>query len=148
LLAGSRFCYVGFGSCPSWALTNPEFPIQGTPMNNKKCPYCGFINFVNAEVCRKCETVLNPPEGTETYAEPAGYRPGYQEGHSHAAQHYALAPQKTQVPILKIAGVVMLIVIGSAVGLGIMVYTKRVKWQMLQPDGSELIFVNRARAFF
>lgn len=21
LLAGSRFCYVGFGSCPSWALT-------------------------------------------------------------------------------------------------------------------------------
>ena len=27
-------------------------------MNNKKCPYCGFINFLQAEACRKCETVL------------------------------------------------------------------------------------------
>ncbi len=28
-------------------------------MNNKKCPNCGFINFLQAESCRKCETTLD-----------------------------------------------------------------------------------------
>jgi len=29
-------------------------------MDNKRCPSCGFINFSTAELCRKCETDLNP----------------------------------------------------------------------------------------
>ena len=28
-------------------------------MDHKKCSNCGFINFITAEVCRKCETNLN-----------------------------------------------------------------------------------------
>lgn len=105
-------------------------------MSNIKCPYCGFINFVNAEVCRKCETVLNPSDGAESHQEPAGYKSGY----GHSAQRYALAPQKTKVPIFKILGVIVLIGVASAVGLGLLAYNMRVRWEMLQPDGSDLIF--------
>lgn len=30
-------------------------------MNNQKCPSCGFINFANAEICKKCEVPLTAP---------------------------------------------------------------------------------------
>lgn len=30
-------------------------------MNNKKCSSCGFINFITAEVCKKCEAPLAAP---------------------------------------------------------------------------------------
>lgn len=109
-------------------------------MNNIKCPYCGFINFVTAEVCRKCETVLQATGGAETYQEPAGYRTESGYGSGYSSQRYALAPQKTKVPIFKIIGVVFLIGVVSAVGLGLLAYNMRIKWQMLQPDGSDLIF--------
>ena len=44
---------------------------------NKKCPYCGFINFVGAEACRKCETVLTElPHESSAYDRPPVYRGG------------------------------------------------------------------------
>ncbi|HKP36758.1 MAG TPA: hypothetical protein VJT71_07860 [Pyrinomonadaceae bacterium] len=111
-------------------------------MNNKKCPNCGFINFVNAEVCRKCETVLNPPEGIEEYADSTGYRSGYASGYGsgYGSQRYALAPQKTKIPTAKILGVAFVLVLISVVGAGILAFKMRIRWTMLQPDGSTMIF--------
>jgi hypothetical protein len=47
-------------------------------MNNKKCPNCGFINFVDAEACRKCETILSWSEESDqtSYNERPVYRGG------------------------------------------------------------------------
>lgn len=53
-------------------------------MNNKKCPYCGFINFAQAEACRKCETFLTdlPEEAPDTGP------PVYRGGVSSSRQPY------------------------------------------------------------
>jgi hypothetical protein len=47
---------------------------------NKKCSSCGFINFVTAEQCKKCEAVLTPIDETQALAyvnysaaQPQGY---------------------------------------------------------------------------
>jgi len=55
-------------------------------MNNKKCPYCGFINFVDAEVCRKCETNLMAEE--ESYQTSDNERPVYRGGVNSYRQPY------------------------------------------------------------
>jgi hypothetical protein len=45
-------------------------------MNNKKCPYCGFINFVDASECRKCETVLTELPDESAFVDRPTYRGG------------------------------------------------------------------------
>ena len=43
---------------------------------NQKCPYCGFINFVEAEACRKCETVLKQLPDDSAFNDRTTYRGG------------------------------------------------------------------------
>ena len=50
------------------------FSREGIPMNNKKCPNCGFINFLSDETCRKCETSLDVVGNPETYGQQADKR--------------------------------------------------------------------------
>ena len=101
-------------------------------MNNKKCPNCGFINFVDAEACRKCETSLNSFE--ETYTEPSGYRPGF------GANRYELAPVKSKTPVFKILGIMFLVGVASVIGLAIMSIKASIKWEKVKPAGSDLAF--------
>jgi len=105
-------------------------------MNNKKCPYCGFINFVTAEACRKCETnLLESEEGNHTfYTEPSAYRGGV----NSYTQPY---PTKSRFTLGKAVVAVAGLVVGAVVftvGVGLIRGHARVKWIEYHPDGLEM----------
>jgi len=102
-------------------------------MNNKKCPSCGFINFVQAEACRKCETNLTASEeGHHTSDnERATYR-----GNANA---YALPyPTRGGLSAGKVFACVGGLVLGAIVynvGMGLIRGHAKVNWIEYQPDG-------------
>lgn len=105
-------------------------------MNNKKCPSCGFINFVQAEACRKCETNLTASEeGHQTsYHERANYQGG--------ANAYALPyPTKRGPSAGKVFACVGGLVFGAIVynvGMGLIRGHAKVNWIEFHPDGQSI----------
>ena len=105
-------------------------------MNNKKCSFCGFINFVSAETCKKCEAMLvsasEAPQAGETYyGQPAQrYAPGGVTPYS----------SKSRFPILKVVAYVFagLVVLSALSGGGVALLKSRskVSWREYHPDGS------------
>ena len=99
-------------------------------MNNKKCHYCGFINFVNAEACRKCEAVLTAIDEESAYDS----APTYRGGVNAYVQPYATAPSFTFPKAL--AGLaIAVVVVGIIVwNFGILNRFQRIKWIEYRPD--------------
>jgi hypothetical protein len=105
-------------------------------MNNKKCPYCGFINFVDAELCRKCETNLSASEDgyQSSYNEPPTYRGG--------SNAYALPyPTKSGMSAGKVFACVGGLVFGAIIytfGMGLIRGHAKVSWVEYHPDGQNI----------
>jgi hypothetical protein len=102
-------------------------------MNNKKCRFCGFINFVEAEACRKCEAVL---DSSTNPGQPGPHTPGYPSEYSY--QYQAPSYQKSGSTIAKVlVGVGSLIVVSLVVvvALGALSYKKhsKVVWREFRP---------------
>ena len=100
-------------------------------MNNKKCHYCGFINFVHAEACRKCEAVLGDASEQSIYDRPAAYRGGVNAYN----QPY---PAQKNFSFLKVflVSVASLVVVTTVLGWGgLLNRYQRVKWTEYHPDG-------------
>jgi len=100
-------------------------------MNNKKCHYCGFINFVHAEACRKCEAVLGDAGEQSIYDRPAAYRGGVNAYN----QPY---PAQKNFSFLKVflVSVASLVVVTTVLGWGgLLNRYQRVKWREYHPDG-------------
>src|SRR5258707_6389481 len=70
-------------------------------MSNKKCPNCGFINFLTAETCRKCETSLDAAGQPEAYGQQADAS-GY--GYRYQPQPYAVQKSSNATLIKVLAG--------------------------------------------
>ena len=102
-------------------------------MNNRKCHYCGFINFVYAEVCKKCKAILGEIPAQSGYDFSQTYRGGV---NAYAAPY----PTKSVSPVMKVlacvgAAVVLLAFFG-ALGAGVIINRKRkVNWTEYRPDG-------------
>ena len=104
-------------------------------MNNKKCPYCGFINFVDAEACRKCETVLTLDESQLAYDDAP---PAYRGGVNYYNQPYATKSGFTLgKAIACIAGLVLGVLVYTG-GVGLLRSHTKVKWIEYHPDGLEI----------
>jgi hypothetical protein len=103
-------------------------------MNNKKCPYCGFINFVTAEACRKCETSLISDEAQHAYYEaPPPYRGGVNSYNQPYATKSSLSFGKAIVCVLGLVfGAIAFIWTLGFVGHA------NVKWIEYHPDGLEI----------
>src|SRR5207237_989621 len=143
LLPGSRpFCYRFCGSPALYSsgqtsdLFQPSGNFREATMNNKKCSFCGFINFVSAETCKKCEAMLvsasEAPQAGETYyGQPAQrYAPGRVTPYS----------SKSRFPILKgvayvFAGLVVLSALSGG-GVALLKSRSKVTWREYHPDGS------------
>ena len=101
-------------------------------MNNKKCHYCGFINFVTAEECRKCEAVLTAPGEPSSFDRAQTYRRG---SNAYATPY----PTQSRFPILKaFALVVVVLAVFFTVtrwGLGLVRSGGTVNWIEYNPDG-------------
>lgn len=98
---------------------------------NKKCPYCGFINFINAEACRKCETVLTDFAGSAGTNDPPAYRGGVSNYALPSAtrQQSSLARLFTGVAGFAFGAIVFTVAIGFIRGHG------SVNWIAYHPDG-------------
>lgn len=104
-------------------------------MNNKKCSYCGFINFVNAEACRKCETSLISDEAQHAYYEAP---PPYRGGVNSYNQPY---PTKSSFGFGKAIVCVAGLVFGAVLvtwGLGFVRGHANVNWIEYHPDGLDI----------
>lgn len=100
-------------------------------MNNKKCHYCGFINFVQAEACRKCEAVLSDAAEQSVYDRPPTYRGGV----NAYSQPYAA---KKNFSFLKgfLLSAASLVVVATVLGWGgFLNRFQRIKWREYHPDG-------------
>ena len=103
-------------------------------MNNKKCPNCGFINFLKDESCRKCNTNLDSPGlPDEGYAPPPAYAAGFQN-------QYQQPIAKKGFPLLKVCLCVLvgLIVFSALIGAGarFLLHNAKVEWREFRPDGA------------
>ncbi len=99
-------------------------------MNNKKCHDCGFINFVTAEECRKCEAVLTSPGEQSSYDQPQTYR-----GVNAYATPY---PSRSGFPILKGFAIVVVVLAVFATawwGVGFVRGGAKIQWSEYHPDG-------------
>ncbi|HJZ81200.1 MAG TPA: zinc finger Ran-binding domain-containing protein [Pyrinomonadaceae bacterium] len=134
-------------------------------MNNKKCTSCGFINFVSAQACKKCDAPLpepgtsqsgfypSPPYGANAgpaYPAPPFPQPGTSQ--STVSQYPAYGtnaglayppplPLKQTSPVLKIlVGVFAGFLVLSGVGftLGMLRERSRVKWIEYHPENIDL----------
>lgn len=131
-------------------------------MNNIKCPNCGFINFIQNEVCRKCSTGLynayhQPQSAQQAYQPQSAYAGGaggqYQAGggmrggqYQNYGQGYAnpypaggyVSEPKSGAPVLKIVlGVVGGVILLSVLLGGMMLSGKsKVKWRDFRPSGA------------
>jgi hypothetical protein len=106
-------------------------------MNNKKCPNCGFINFVTAEACRKCETNLSEwgeSDQTSSYDAPPNYRGG--------TNAYALPyPTKRGTSAGKVFACVGGLAFGAIVytfGMGLIRGHANVNWIEYHPAGQSI----------
>src|SRR5260221_2288428 len=104
-------------------------------MSNKKCPNCGFINFLTAETCRKCETSLDAAGQPEAYGQQADAS-GY--GYQYQPQPYAVQKSSNATLIKVLAGAGALIVFAViAVGVVSVVTVvrsrSRIVWQEFHP---------------
>ena len=104
-------------------------------MNNKKCPSCGFINFVQAEACRKCETNLTASE--------EGHQTSYNERATYGgANAYALPyPTKRGLSAGQVFACVGGLVLGAIVynvGMGLIRGDAKVNWIEFHPDGQSI----------
>lgn len=101
-------------------------------MNNKKCHYCGFINFVTAEECRKCEAVLTAHGEPSSFDRAATYRGG---SNAYATPY----PTQSRFPILKVFALVVVVVVVFGIvsrwGLGLVRSSSKVEWIEYHPDG-------------
>jgi hypothetical protein len=104
---------------------------------NKKCSYCGFINFATAEECKKCEAVLASFDGPQ---EPAQFDYSAEPPRGYVAQPYQT---KRSFPVLKtfvfvFIGMVVLSTLAGwkrgfpFLGLG------KVKWVEYHPESMDL----------
>jgi hypothetical protein len=102
-------------------------------MNNIKCPNCGFINFVTAECCRKCETPLSAAGSPEpVYSGQGAPFEAY-------PSPFQVTPAKSAggIPILKIClclfgGLILISVIAGA-GVVFLKRSSTVLWREFQP---------------
>jgi hypothetical protein len=104
---------------------------------NKKCPYCGFINFADAEDCRKCETVLTELLDHPTFND----RPTYRGGVSSNRQPYKTERSFTFNKLL-------ICIAGMLFGASVYVmairphvlafFTGSCDWTEFRPDGTNL----------
>lgn len=103
-------------------------------MNNKKCPSCGFINFLQAEACRKCETDLTTSE--------EGHQTSYSATYQGGANAYALPyPTKRGLSAGKVFACVAGLVFGAIVynvGMGLIRGHAKVNWIEFHPDGQNI----------
>lgn len=100
-------------------------------MNNKKCHYCGFINFVTAEECRKCAAVLTAPGDPSS----DGHAETYHGGVNAYATPY---PTRSGFPILKgfaLVAVVLVVFATAWWGVGFIRGGAKIQWSEYHPDG-------------
>lgn len=115
-------------------------------MNNQKCPNCGFINFVTAEACRKCETVListghdeqsHDQQPSADYSASSYYPQQSAPGYT-STNYYQLGPPRRKVPIFKICAISFLMLMALG-GVRIFSwYRSQFKWQDFKPNNSSL----------
>lgn len=104
-------------------------------MNNKKCPNCGFINFVDAEACRKCETSLISDEAQHAYYDAP---PAYRGGVNSYNQPY---PTKSGFTFGKVVACVAGLAVGAilyTMAVGLVRGRANVNWIEYHPDGLEM----------
>lgn len=103
-------------------------------MNNKKCRFCGFINFAGAEACRKCEAVLDGPANP---GQPGSQAPGYTSAYSYQYQPPAYHKSGGSGIAKVLVGVGALIVLSLVVvvALGAWSYKKhsKIAWREFRP---------------
>lgn len=114
-------------------------------MNNMKCPNCGFINFVQDEFCRKCNTSLHvayQPQPAYSTQYPPQYPPnyGYNYGYQNQYQTNYYEKKNSGFPVLKVilcvvGGLVLLAAIGGG-GAALLKPSSKVKWREFHPSGS------------
>lgn len=96
-------------------------------MNNKKCPKCGLVNFTYADVCKRCETLIN-------------VEPSLTVSPSVAVHHVAVSetkPSSKGVNVLAAACLLVLIGVGGVFGLGL--YWHRQEVEAKRNAGREAI---------
>jgi hypothetical protein len=104
-------------------------------MNNKKCHYCGFINFVTEEVCRKCEAVLASDDQSAMTFAPPGQQYNFQNS-------YRRPRAKSRFPFMTVGAIAF-----AGIGLALVFYvighrkTAAVHWQDFRPRQSEMTFI-------
>lgn len=99
-------------------------------MNNKKCPYCGFINFVTAEACRKCETVLTESPHGSGYDDRRTYR--------GASSYNTPYKAKSGFSFKKVLTAVAVLMFGATIyawATGIIPGRAKINWIEYHPDG-------------
>src|SRR6266550_3696900 len=102
-------------------------------MNNKKCPNCGFINFLKDESCRKCNTNLDAPGHSDESYSGSPY--------AHVAEYHNQFHQparKKGFPLLKVFLFIFvgLIVFSALTGAGARFLTTKVEWREFRPNGA------------
>jgi hypothetical protein len=104
-------------------------------MNHKKCPSCGFINFLSAETCRKCETSLDAIDHPEQYSQQTS---GYSDGYQNQTQPYAARKSGksalTQV-LVGLGALIVIAVAAVAVVAAVLIVRShsRIAWQEYRP---------------
>jgi len=107
-------------------------------MNNKKCPNCGFINFLKDESCRKCFEALDGVATPEVVNSGSGYT--YVHGNQ---THYQALPQKGMSPIWKVVlGIIALFIFIPTIA-GVVIVAKfghrsKVVWREFRPETTEV----------
>jgi|GEM_PF-5530234 len=123
-------------------------------MSHIKCANCGFINFVQAEFCRKCNTslhtVFQPQQPYPNQNQNYGYigysnqqpNRGYSGGYSnqYGANNHA-SESKRGFPVLKSLLVLLeVLFVGAFIKGGFaLIGTGKVKWREFRPNGSTII---------
>jgi hypothetical protein len=107
-------------------------------VNNKKCPNCGFINFLQAESCRKCETTLDAT-GAPQQPHGATGMPEHEPGMSYSNPY---RPPSTKngggFPIFKVllgagALIVVSLVIVVVLGATFLMKSRALAWREFHP---------------
>jgi hypothetical protein len=115
--------------------------LQGeSQMNNKKCRFCGFINFAGAESCRKCEAVL---DGSPTPGQLGPQAPGYASAYSYQYQPpaYNKSGGAAIAKVLVVVGALIVVSLVIVVALGAWSYKKhsKVVWREFRPGDPGLM---------
>jgi hypothetical protein len=105
-------------------------------VTNKKCPNCGFINFLAAQSCHKCETdLIDKPEREQYSYRPATSQAGTYQGPYSATPHKSVGASVSKI-LLSVFGCFVLI---SAVAGGLRAMlsdydTNAVEWREFRPN--------------